>query len=373
MIIAFDAKRAFFNNTGLGNYSRNTLNQLFTYYPEHQYWLYSPSKQFKHKIKLTSTAKVITPNSWIGKLFPSYWRSLLINGQLINDKPQLYHGLSNELPFGILATKVKTVVTIHDLIFKRYPEWYKPIDVKIYDRKFSYAAKHADIVIAVSQQTAQDIISFYKVASEKIKVLYQSCNPLFFNLLDNKKIDEIKQHYLLPEQYLLYVGTIEERKNLHRLIEAIHIAKVTIPLVVVGRKTEYYERKVKPLIEKYQLQQRIFHFENIENSHLPAFYQGATLFIYPSLFEGFGIPILEAQASGTPVLTSTGSCFSEAGGPHSAYADPLSAENIAEQIICLLNDKERRITMIEKGRAYARQFNDKQCADNLIKVYEQLL
>ncbi|NSW46301.1 MAG: glycosyltransferase family 4 protein [Bacteroidales bacterium] len=373
MIIAFDAKRAFFNNTGLGNYSRNLLNQLFTFYPEHQYWLYSPSKSYNHKIKLSSNAKIITPNSLIGKLFTSYWRSVLINGQLIKDKPQIYHGLSNELPFGITATKVKTIVTIHDLIFKRYPEWYRPIDVKIYDRKFSYAAQKADMVIAVSRQTAHDIISYYKVAPEKIKVLYQSCNPLFFRLLDKKKIEEVKQKYALPSQYLLYVGTVEERKNLHRLIEAIQLANIKIPLVVVGRKTDYYEKKVKPLIEKYHMHQQVFHYENIENVHLPAFYQGATIFIYPSLFEGFGIPILEAQASGTPVLTSTGSCFSEAGGPHSAYANPLDAEDIAQKIQNLLNDKERRINMIEQGRAYARQFNDKQCADNLIKIYEQLL
>lgn len=373
MIVAFDAKRAFFNNTGLGNYSRNTLNQLFTYYPEHQYWLYVPSKQFKNKFKTPKKVRIVSPNSWIGRLFPSYWRALLINSQLIQEKPDIFHGLSNELPFGISSTKIKTVVTIHDLIFKRYPEWYKPIDVKIYDRKFSYAAQNADVIIAVSKQTANDITTFYNISPEKVKVVYQSCNPLFFNYLEKDILFNIQKKYQLPQHYLLYVGTIEERKNLHRLIEAIHIAKIDMPLVVIGKKTKYFNRKVIPLIEQYRLQKQIVFLDNVENTSLPAIYQAATIFIYPSLFEGFGIPILEAQASGTPVLTSTGSCFNEAGGPHSAYANPLDSEDIAKQLLDLINNKERRISMIENGRMYARQFNDKQCADNLIKIYEQLL
>ncbi|HOU97841.1 MAG TPA: glycosyltransferase family 1 protein [Bacteroidales bacterium] len=373
MIIAFDAKRAFFNNTGLGNYSRNTLHQLFTFYPEHHYWLYVPSKRFKNKFTIPKEVRIATPNSWVGRLFPSYWRSLLINSQLMYEKPDIYHGLSNELPFGITSTKIKTVVTIHDLIFKRFPQWYKPMDVKIYDRKFSYAAQHADMVIAVSQQTANDIEYYYNIPSERIRVLYQSCNPLFFNYLNKTDIDAVLSKYNLPSKYLLYVGTIEERKNLHRLIEALHIAKIDIPLVVIGRKTAYFTNNVLPLIEQYKIQSQLHFIENVENSSLPAIYQAAKLFIYPSLFEGFGIPILEAQASGTPVLTSTGSCFSEAGGPHSAYANPLDSNDIAQQLTLLLNDKERRISMIEKGRAYAQQFNDKQCAENLMKVYEQLL
>jgi glycosyltransferase involved in cell wall biosynthesis len=229
------------------------------------------------------------------------------------------------------------------------------------------------MVIAVSQQTANDIEYYYNIPSERIRVLYQSCNPLFFNYLNKTDIDAVLSKYNLPSKYLLYVGTIEERKNLHRLIEALHIAKIDIPLVVIGRKTAYFTNNVLPLIEQYKIQSQLHFIENVENSSLPAIYQAAKLFIYPSLFEGFGIPILEAQASGTPVLTSTGSCFSEAGGPHSAYANPLDSSDIAQQLTLLLNDKERRISMIEKGRAYAQQFNDKQCAENLMKVYEQLL
>ncbi len=373
MIIAFDAKRAFFNNTGLGNYSRNTLNQLFQYFPQHQYQLYSTVAKPRIKFNIPSNVRVVTPDTFTGKLFKSYWRSLLINNQLIRNKPDIYHGLSNELPFGITSTKVKTVVTIHDLIFKRYPQWYKSHDVKIYDKKFSYAAKYADAIVAVSKQTANDIVEWYHVSPEKIKVVYQSCNPVFFNLLSQETIEHIKEKEKIPASYLLYVGTIEERKNLHTLVEALAISKTDIPLVVVGRKTNYYFKKVEPLIQKYQLSKQIYFIENIDNKELPGIYQGAKIFIYPSLYEGFGIPVLESLASGTPVITTAGGCFNESGGKYSVFVDSKNPDALAHSIYDLIDNKEKRITMIEEGRKYARLFNAQSSAENLMNLYEQLL
>ncbi len=372
MRIGFDAKRAFFNNTGLGNYSRNTLQQLFIHYPEHEYYLYVPSRHTKIKFKYHENAKLITPTTIAGKIFKSYWRSFLICQQIYQNKLDIYHGLSNELPFGITETKVKTVVTIHDLIFKRFPQWYKPIDVKIYDRKFKYAAHHADTIIAVSQQTANDLVEFYGVSEEKITVIYQNCNPLFYQLLPHEHIQKVKEKFLLPDDYILYVGTIEERKNLHRLIEAINIANIDIPLVAIGRKTKYFYKQVLPRVNWSKKGQFIF-IENIDNKELPAIYQGAKLFVYPSLYEGFGIPILEAQASGIPVITSKGGCFKETGGEHSLYANPLDIEEMAHIIVKALNDKELRINMIERGREYSKKFLKADTIQNLMTVYKKIL
>lgn len=372
MRIGFDAKRAFFNNTGLGNYSRNTLQQLFEHYPEHQYYLYVPSRRTKIKFKFHENAKLITPNTFIGKIFKSYWRSFLICQQLNQDKLDIYHGLSNELPFGITETKVKTIVTIHDLIFKRFPQWYKPIDVKIYDRKFKYAVQYADKIIAVSQQTANDIVEFYGVSEEKITVIYQNCNPLFYQLLSPDQILKVKEKFSLPNEYILYVGTIEERKNLHRLIEAMNVANIDVPLVAVGKKTQYYYKQVLPLVKSSKKEQFIF-IENIDNKELPAIYQGARLFVYPSLYEGFGIPILEAQASGVPVITSKGGCFKETGGEHSLYANPLNVEEIAHAIVKVLSDKELRINMIEQGRVYSKKFLKTDTIQNLMIIYKKML
>jgi|YNPMSStandDraft_2_1061718.scaffolds.fasta_scaffold08896_2 glycosyltransferase involved in cell wall biosynthesis len=373
MRVGFDAKRAFFNNTGLGNYSRNLLQQLFQFYPQNEYLLYSPSSRIKIKFQLIQNAKIKTPDNWFAKAFKSYWRSFLITKQIKLDRLNIYHGLSNELPFGITETGTKSVVTIHDLIFKRFPQWYRTIDVKIYDSKFRYAAFYSDIIIAVSQNTAEDIQEFYKINPSKIRVIYQSCNPTFFQLLDKNIINEVLESYNLPNEYILYVGTIEERKNLHRLVEAIVMGNIDFPLVVVGRKTKYYYQIVQPIIQKHKLEHKIFLIENIDNRELPAIYQGAKLFVYPSLYEGFGIPILEAQASGVPVITSKGSCFKETGGEHSLYVNSNNSEEIAYVLQKVLNDKSLRIEMIEKGRHYAKKFSDNVSINKLYKVYEELV
>lgn len=372
MRIAFDAKRAFYNNTGLGNYSRNTIRQLSTLYPENEYLLYTPKTRKAIKFEKEKNIRVITPLSFSGKLFKSFWRSYLINTQIASDKPDIYHGLSNEIPYGIKGTKSKTVVTIHDLIFLRFPNLYKAADRKIYDRKFRYASENADMVIAVSKQTANDIIEFYKIPEHRIKVVYQGCNPLFYKLIDEVQLNTFKNKHQLPKEFLLYIGTIEERKNLLGIIEAIHKNKIEIPLVAIGRKTAYFE-KIQEYVNRYQLEKQILFFENLSNTDLPAFYQSAKVFVYPSFFEGFGIPILESLASGTPVITSQGGCFGEAAGSHSVFIDPHKHESIAEGIEKVLSSKELRINMIIEGRKHAKNFTEEEVAKNLMSVYEQLL
>ncbi len=372
MRIAFDAKRAFYNNTGLGNYSRNTIRQLSAFYPDNEYLLYTPSVSKAIKFDKGKNSKIITPNTFSGKLFKSFWRSYLINNQISSEKPDIYHGLSNEIPYGIKSTKIKTIVTIHDLIFLRYPELYKPADRKIYDRKFRYACENADLVITVSQQTANDVIEFYKIPESKIKVVYQGCNPLFFSLIDEKQKTEIRKKFNLPDKFLLYIGTIEERKNLLGIIKALHENKIDMPLIAIGRKTSYFE-KISAYISQNSLENKITFIENLSNTELPAFYQLATIFIYPSIFEGFGIPILEALASGTPVITSQGGCFPEAAGTNSIFVDPCKTESIGEGILKVLSSKELRVNMIVEGRKHAKLFTEENVARNLMKTYEELV
>ena len=157
MRIGYDAKRLFHNNTGLGNYSRDLIRILTKFYTKNSYLLYNPKKG-NRSIDLASNATEILPKGKFWKKFSSFWRQKAIVKQLINDKIEIYHGLSGELPRGIENTKIKTVVTIHDLIFVRYPKLYSFFDRKIHFNKFKYAAETADIVIAISEQTKRDII-----------------------------------------------------------------------------------------------------------------------------------------------------------------------------------------------------------------------
>ena len=371
MHIGFDAKRAFNNQSGLGNYSRNLISALYYNYPENQYILYTPYDK-KELFRISgNNLNTRFPSKKLHQIFPSYWRSFIISNEINKDKLDIYHGLSNELPVNIKRSKIKSVVTIHDLIFLRHPEMYNIADRWIYNKKFYSACRTANRIVAVSKQTADDIINFYNIKSGKIDIVYQGCNPVFFEKHDESIKNFIKQKYQLPERFILYVGTIESRKNLLNLIKAVHIGKLDIPLVAIGRKKGYY-KIIEDYIYSNSINNILFN-DVIENEELPAFYQLADVFVYPSFFEGFGIPVLESLASGTPVITTKGGCFSEAGGPDSLYIDPAKPEEIADALKNVLNDSRLRAKMIENGYNYAGRFTPDKISSNIMEIYEKEL
>ncbi len=370
MRIGFDAKRAFFNYSGLGNYSRNTIQYLTQHYPENEYLLYIPQKSLTPPFQNAPGRQLIYPDGPVSGLFPSFWRSFLLPRKLYSDKINLYHGLSNEIPFGIHKYKIKSVVTIHDLIFLRYPEWYNRIDRMIYKRKTLYSCRNADRIIAISNQTRDDIIEFYKISPEKIDVVYQGCDPQFYKESAQSLKEEILKKYDISAGYLLYVGTIEKRKNLLNIVKALHSGKISRPLVVIGRQTSY-AKVVKEYVDTHQLKNIRF-LENVPGQDLASIYQMASLFIYPSVYEGFGIPILEALYSKIPVITTSGGCFREAGGEHSIYIDPENIEQISDSIKEVLSNNELRLNMIINGYDHALRFNDRTIAHNLIMVYRSV-
>ena len=371
MRIGFDAKRAFYNRSGLGNYSRDLILSLLEHYPDNEYFLYTPS--LKNSISFLPENKVAIglPPGNPGKLRQSFWRSFRLAEQARKDKIEIYHGLSNEIPGNIGRNGVKSVVTIHDLIFLRYPQWYNPIDVSIYKRKFRYSCKHADRIIAVSDQTKSDLVSIFSVDEKKIRVIHQSCNESFKRTLDDTEKKEVRTRWDLPYEYLLYVGTIEDRKNLLTLIKALQTSAVSLPLVVVGKQTKYYDR-VREYIERQHIRNVIF-LQEVPVIDLPGIYQAAKVFIYPSIFEGFGIPILEALYSQVPVVTSTGGCFSEAGGPFSQYVDPKNQEELGETIRRVLGDTELQQLMKSEGYRHAQNFSGENVAEQVMKLYNDLL
>ncbi len=373
MKIGFDAKRAFSNNTGLGNYSRDTFGLLSYYASKNQYFIYTPKIIKNPRLNFISNKKNIhlcTPKSLVNQIFKIYWRSRGIVKELLNDEINIYHGLSNELPIGIEKTNIKTIVTIHDLIFMRYPKFFKDIDRNVYIKKFKSACQRANKIIAVSKQTKKDIISFFNIPEEKIKVVYQGCNKVFQSKI--KKEDKILtiSKYKLPKEYLLYVGTIEERKNLLTILKTLkELPDQT--LVVIGNGKSY-KKKCQKFIIKNKLSERVIFLNNLSTKEIAIIYQSAEIMIYPSIFEGFGIPILEALFSKTPVITSKGGCFLEAGGSYSKYINPLSPSEMKEAIIKIQNSESTKNEMIEKGFEHAKKFTNDKIAKNLIEVYTNL-
>lgn len=369
--IAFDAKRAFLNYSGLGNYSRTIIKSLHFFYPNVQQILFTPKTNegnFVSEISKLHNIEINIPTQFIDSKIKSYWRSYSITKQLIKSNVDVYHGLSNELPINIKQFKGKKIVTIHDLIFLRYPHLYSFIDRTIYRKKFYAACKNADVIIAISEETKNDIIDFFNISADKIKVVYQSCDDVYYKTNSEQEIEEVVKQFSLPENYLLYVGTIEERKNLLTIIKSLKEVDSLIPLLVIGKKTDYY-KTVLNYISENKLNNRILFLENVSNEQLPIIYKKAAVFIYPSIFEGFGIPILEALVSKTPVITTNSGCFPEAGGPNTIYVDPLDSKKMAQKINQLLQSESLRNEIAEHGFIYAEKFKKEIIAKQLMRIY----
>jgi len=287
-------------------------------------------------------------------------------------KLDIYHGLSHELPLGIEYTGIKTVVTIHDLIYVRFPEYFTKIDRAIYDRKFRYACQAATRIHAISEQTKYDLTSYFNVPEEKIDVVYQSINPLFFEEVSEVDKEVVRKKYHLPEAFLLNVGTIEPRKNLLGLIEGMLASRIKMPLVVIGKSTDY-KKRVQKLIDRHPKELTVFFLSGVNDKELCALYQSAQAMIYPSLFEGFGLPIVEAQASRCPVITSNVSSMPEAGANAALYINPNRPEEIGRVIDQLLNSSFIAAKLIEKGVENAEGYKPQHYASQMKQIYHTIL
>ncbi|MEL7588192.1 MAG: glycosyltransferase family 1 protein [Prolixibacteraceae bacterium] len=374
MRIGYDAKRAVQNNTGLGNYSRHIIETLSGYYPETSLLLFSPKKKENPRLDVLKSRKnvrFIFP-SGIWRLLSSFWRISAIKPDLKKHSIDIFHGLSNELPFGTKKTGIKSVVTIHDLIFLRYPGLYKPLDRMIYRLKFSYACRNADKIIAVSECTKRDIVSFFNIPSEKVEVVYQGCHPDFLKPVAQEKKNRVRGKYQLADKFILYVGSIEPRKNLMLAVRSLSEINRHVRLVAIGKRTSY-QTSVEEFVGKNGLSDRVKILNRISFEELPSFYQLASVFVYPSFFEGFGIPVIEALSSGLPVIAATGSCLEEAGGEHSLYIDPHDHQALAKQINKVLNDPDLAAAMAEKGKQYVQRFSAHHTAKELSRIYKEVL
>lgn len=376
MKIGFDGKRAVQNFTGLGNYSRYIIEILSRFYPQNEYVLYTPKKRNNEKLKQIlsehNQISISYPTSSVWKKLPAIWRIWGMTQQMQKENTKLFHGLSNELPLNIKKSKIKKVVTIHDLIFIRFPQYYKFIDRKIYTYKFRKACQNADCIIAISECTKKDIIHYFNIPEEKIKILYQGCDTSFTVPVSDERKKEIRKKYNLPSQYILNVGSIEERKNALLAVQALVSLPQNIHLVIVGRRTPYTS-KIELFIKENNLTERVHIFSNVPFADLPGIYQQAELFVYPSRFEGFGIPIIEALHSGIPVIGATGSCLEEAGGPKSIYVNPDSVEELTQAYTYLLSHPKEREEIVTYGKEYVRQFSEEKQAKILMDLYNSLL
>lgn len=356
--IGFDAKRYFQNRTGLGNYSRHVIDGLSELFPELRLKLFSPQKEI-------SDLDLIFPDK--GNFLAKFWRiSGLVREESFRDL-DVFHGLSNELPW--LRTKVKTVVTVHDIIFKHLPETQHPINRWIYDFKTKRACKIADKIIATSEYTKQDISYFYSIEADKIEVVYQDCHPQFY---ENKKNKDVLDKFGLDEKYLLCVGTLEERKRQLLLIQAFEQSNFIGNLVLVGKKTKYFIEIANYLNSREELKKRVKLIENADFSDFPSIYAFAEAFVYPSICEGFGIPVLEAMNTETPVITTKDTVMEEVCEHAALYFEKDSLNSLVAAINTLNNNGFLSKELKEKGKERALRFRKEKNLPKLVEIYKNL-
>ena len=374
MVIGFDAKRAFQNSTGLGNYSRMLVCGLAQEHPDDvRCFLYAPSMTGDYKSYFTSYANISTrqPSGW-DRFLPDLWRRVGVTMHLKGDKVDIYHGLSHELPHRI-PRSIKKVVTVHDLIVWRYPQYYKAFDRAVHRIKQRHACKISDVIVAISESTKADLIKYLHVPEDKIRVLYQSCDPMFWQpITEDEKADVCKMHHL-PDRYIVCVGTIEPRKNQLAVVKAMCELPEDVHLVIVGRPRGGYHNELERAIRERKLNDRVHILSNAQFEDFPGLYANAIASVYVSQFEGFGIPIIESMCCDVPVVTSNVSSMPEAGGDAALYADPADPHSIAQQLLTIINSPKIREELIEKGRQQREKFTQKNVISAFYDLYKSLL
>jgi len=371
ILIGFDAKRIVRNGTGLGSYARTLVNALSE--NEHlQLNLYAPDEgrdDLRQQIVNREKVKFVYPEGLHFRFQRDLWRTKGVVKQLKKDGVQLYHGLSGELPAGLKAAGIPGVVTIHDLIFLRHPEYYHWWDVEIYRRKFKSTLKEASRIIAISECTKRDILYYGDFPEDKIDVIYQGCSNRFRKSVSEADKNRVKAKYNLSDNFILNVGSIEERKNVLLAVKALGCLLDSFRMVIVGKHTKYTD-EVIAYVKKNGLEDRVQILHGIPDDDLPVIYHLAKVFVYPSRYEGFGIPIIEAIQTGLPVVACTGSCLEEAGGPDCLYVSPDDVEGMANAIKQAIAEKDVRVP---RAQEYIKRFENSNLAAQVIEEYEKTI
>lgn len=374
LTIGYDAKRAVSNGTGLGNYCRTLLNDLGTIDTTDSFRLYVPDlgrDDLRSQLDMPRNMSFVTPANKLVKPLRSLWRIKGIVNDLKRDGVDIYHGLTGELPLGLSEAGIKSVVTIHDLIFMRCPEYYNPVDVAIYKWKFRNAIRQANRIIAISECTRRDIMELGETDDSRIHVVYQSCDTRFRLQVSPEQKQDVRARYSLPKRYVLFVGTIEERKNALLAAQALPYLSDEIHLVLVGRQTAY-AKTITSFARQNGLANRIHMLSGVPTSDLYAIYQQAECFVYPSRYEGFGIPVIEAIQSRLPVIACTGSCLEEAGGPDNVYVDPDEPQEMAMAIKSITDNPDAARQIVTRSLDYIRRFENGNVAQEMLNVYRSL-
>ncbi len=303
----------------------------------------------------------IIPNT---KLWTIFGLSRALKGQAID----LFFSPTHYSP---LFSKIPEVITVLDVSYKRFQELFTTkdkIQLAIWGK---YSIKNAAKIITISKSSKDDIIEEYKVPPQKVAIIHLGVKHES-RIKNHESREKMMEKYGVKKPYILFVGTLQPRKNIARLVEAFSIlSNKDLNLVVIGRRGWHFQ-EILDAPEKFGVAERVKFLENISDEELPEFYKAAELFVLPSLYEGFGLPILEAMKYGCPVATSNISSLPEAGGDAAEYFDPNDAGEIAKTIEKVLGNENLRSDMIKKGHEQLKKFSWEKAAKEVLEVFEEV-
>ena len=301
----------------------------------------------------------LVPSNWPTSRPPQRvaWEQIVLPSELRRQRADVFHSPVNVLPQRLPCA---SVVTIHDLAFVHYPEYFRPAR-RVYQRVCTARSVHqATVVIAVSESTKRDLVQHFGADEERVRVVYPAIDADFAPVCDPGELAAFRARHHLPERYLLFLGTLEPRKNLLTLLDAYARLRAmepeTPPLVVAGAKGWYYQA-VFDRVRALGLERHMTFAGYVVREEQPLWYSGAELFVYPSVYEGFGLPVAEALACGTPVVTSSVSSLPEAGGPVAIQADPGDPDGLAHAMRVVLADPSVRERTQVEGPRWTQRFS----------------
>ncbi|MHB8168722.1 MAG: glycosyltransferase family 4 protein [Thermoleophilia bacterium] len=373
MRIGIDA-RLLIHRRGMGNFVYNLLMELAKLPGDEQYILYVDDRRAAEHAPRDSrfVVKLLSP-----KLYP-LWEQISLPLAIKRDRLDALHCPANTAPL-CLPKHLKLVLTIHDVMFllpktflPQSPSLYQRIGRMYYRLVAPQAAKKATCIMTVSKHSMRDIADKLNIPNEKIRVIYESGNVQCCRLPDSSSVVDVKQRYAIDGQFILALGALDPRKNTLGVLRSFtHLKKLTplpIRLVVAGLSREA-KNQFQTFVSEMSLDGQVILLGFITEQDLVALYHGADVFLYPSLYEGFGMPVLEAMVCGTPVITTSAGSIPEVAGDATLFVDPKNPEEIAHAILQIISDTELRNRMIGKGLEQAKQFSWAKTAKQMLEIY----
>lgn len=375
MRIAIDVTPTIGQKAGIGLYIHNLIKNLARTDKENEYLLYAYFwKSFKAKKKNLFVPD--QPNFRLGvKRIPNRMINALFNYlhlpvNFFLPPTDIVHCTCYLTP---VSKKSKSVVTIHDLTPLLFPELHAEYTKKVMFRGLLHSVRKVNKIIAISESTKKDVMRLFHVPEGKIEVIYEAADEIYHPIEDSGILTQIRSKYKIPNKFILFVGVLEPRKNIARLIQAFSILKKKFEykLVIVGGSGWFYD-EIFEQVRRLHLEGEIIFTGYVPREDLQALYNAAELFIYPSLYEGFGLPPLEALACGTPVITSNVSSLPEVVGDAALLVDPYNIEEMTQAMYRVLTDRNLRYSMIDKGLRQAKKFSWKRTAQETLQVYKEV-